>query len=108
MHDRTSSNRTMIASLLFAVMFWVHAIKCFHTHEQDSHYHHYSAITFIEDNGHHACNICEFQPAKDADFTTGIGFKHYLPPVTLSCCQLQNSYIAECYLSGDTRGPPTA
>jgi hypothetical protein len=71
---RHAYTRQLIAGLLMAVMLLVHVSKALHSHATSNSDHLCKQENVVGKAGpvHGACNICEFQLAKDASFSSDV------------------------------------
>lgn len=102
--------RQLIAILLMAVMLFVHVTKVLHTHTAYNTSHPCKQENVITKAGpvHGACNICEFQLAKDVPFTgellLTIGSVHVAPTYS----RLLTAINPNRLIVTEGRGPPRA
>lgn len=109
MHRGTTYHSKLIASLLLAVMCCVHIIKIIHSHELHQHHQEWrQEKIFVENESHQACNICDYQLAKDALTTGDIHLQFYPVYFPSLFCRLLTSLNADHFLHVVSRGPPQA
>lgn len=100
--------RQLIALLLMSVMVLVHAVKALHTHTAYNADHHCRQENVLTKAGalHSACNICDFQPAKDTPFTGEIQL--VIAPVHMAptYSRLLTSINPDRLFITEGRGPP--
>jgi Tfp pilus assembly protein PilV len=102
--------RQLIALLLLSVMMLVHAVKALHTHTAYNTDHACHQENMIAQAGaiHSACDICDFQLAKDAPFTGEIQL--VIAPVNIAptYSRLLTSINPDRLFVTEGRGPPCA
>lgn len=102
--------KQLIALLLLSVMMLVHAVKALHTHTAYSTDHTCQQENVLTKAGivHGACDICDFQLAKDSPFTGDIQLVIAPVHVAPTYSRLLTSINPDRFFILEGRGPPRA
>lgn len=102
--------RQLIALLLLSVMILVHAVKALHTHTAYSTDHSCQQENMLTEASavHSACDICDFQLAKDTPFTGDILLVIAPVHIAPTYSRLLTSINPDRLFVTEGRGPPRA